>query len=291
VEDVTRQVFSAMVGFRWIAAIPGGMEFSVFIIKRVRENTVLTSQKTVLAMKQEFISWKQKQEFISWKQKLVSWVILVGLLGVLCLVIVSCASAQNAGLSSNKASVKTEGHQLDNTIVGVLASASVGGAAGSLISQEMDKQASEFRSRLEGAQVVRFQEGILITIDSRLLFEEDSYGLQSNTRMLKDLARMLQKYLYTNAVIEGHTDNVGEEIYNQSLSENRAHEIENYLIRKGVDDARMKTIGYGERQPIASNDTDVGRQRNRRIEIGLYANDQLRQSTSKADETYTALKQ
>ncbi len=242
-------------------------------------------------MKQELISWKQKQEFISWKQKLVSWVILLGLLGVVSLVMVSCANAQTSNLALNKPSVETEGHHLDNTIVGVLASASVGGAAGSAIAEQMDKQASELRSRLEGAKVVRFQEGILVTIDSRLLFEEDSYGLRSNTRMLKDLARILQKYGYTNAVIEGHTDNVGEEIYNQSLSENRAHEIENYLIRKGVDDARMKTIGYGERQPIASNDAEGGRQLNRRIEIGLYANDQLRQSTSKADETYTSLKQ
>ena len=242
-------------------------------------------------MKQEFKSWKQKQEFISWKQKLVSWVILLGLLSVLCLVIVSCAGAQTEGLSSNKSSVKNEGHQLDNTIVGVLASATVGGTAGSAIAKQMDKQAAELRTRLDGAKVVQFEEGILITIDSRLLFEEDSYGLQSNARMLKDLARILQKYDYTNAVIEGHTDNVGEEIYNQSLSEHRPHEIENYLVRKGISDARMKTRGYGERQPIATNDTEVGRQMNRRIEIGLYANDQLRESISKADETYTALKQ
>ena len=242
-------------------------------------------------MKLEFISWKQKQEFITWKQKLVSWAILLGLLGVLSLVMVSCANAQTSALSPDKSSVKTEGHHLDNTIVGVLESATVGGAAGSAIAKQMDKQASELRTRLEGARVVRFQEGILITIDSKLLFEEDSYGLQSNARMLKDLARILHKYDYTNAVIEGHTDNVGEEIYNQSLSEKRAHEIENYLIRKGVSDARMKTRGYGERQPIAPNETDAGRQLNRRIEIGLFANDELRQSTSKADETYTALKQ
>jgi outer membrane protein OmpA-like peptidoglycan-associated protein len=155
----------------------------------------------------------------------------------------------------------------------------------------MDKQASELRARLDGARVMRFEEGILVTIDSRLLFEEDSYELQSTKGMLKDLARILQKHGYTNVIIEGHTDNVGEEIYNQSLSENRAHEIENYLVRKGISDLRMKTRGYGERQPIAPNDTEAGRQQNRRIEIGLYANDQIRQLTSKEVETYTALKQ
>lgn len=240
-------------------------------------------------MKQEFI-WRQKQEFISWKQKLVSWIILLGLLGVLCLVLVSCANAQTADLAGNKSSVKIEGHQLDNTIVRVLTSATVGGTAGSAISKLMDKQAAELRARLDGAKVVRFEEGIFITIDSRLLFEPDSYELQSRRGMLKDLAHILQKYDYTNAVIEGHTDNVGEDVYNQSLSEQRAHEIENFLIGKGVSDSRMKTIGYGERQPIASNETDAGRQLNRRVEIALFANDELRQSTSKAEATYTSLK-
>ena len=242
-------------------------------------------------MKQEFITWKHKQEFISWKQKLVSWIILLGLLGVLSLVMVSCGSTNSPSLTSTKSSVKTEGHQLDNSIVTVLASATVGGTTGSAIAQQMDRQAAELRSKLEGARVVRFEEGIMITIDSRLLFEEDSYELQSNTRLLKDVARVLNKHGYTNAIIEGHTDNVGEEIYNQSLSEKRAHEIENFLIGKGISDARMKTRGYGETQPIGSNDTESGRQLNRRIEIGLFANDQLRQSTSKADKTYTALKQ
>jgi outer membrane protein OmpA-like peptidoglycan-associated protein len=75
------------------------------------------------------------------------------------------------------------------------------------------------------------------------------------------------------------------------LSEQRAHEIENYLIRKGINDARMKTKGYGERQPIASNDSESGRQLNRRIEIALFASEELRLTTTPQDSTYTALKQ
>lgn len=240
-------------------------------------------------MKQEFISWKPKDEFISWRQKLVSWLILLGLISVLSLVLISCASAQTEKVNNSFA--KTDGHHLENSIIQVLTSTTVGGAEGSAIAKQMDKLAAELRSKLDGAQVLRFEEGVLITIDSRLLFEEDSYGLQSSKRMLKDFANILQKYHFTNAVIEGHTDNVGEEIYNQSLSERRAHEIENYLIGKGVSDSRMKTIGYGERQPIASNDTEAGRQRNRRVEIGLFANDELRQATSRAEATYTSLKQ
>jgi len=240
-------------------------------------------------MKQEFITWKPKQQFISWRQKLVSWALLLGLIGVLSLVIVSRASAQTS--TSNKSFVKGDGHHLENSIVTVVSSATVGGSEGSAINRKMDKLASELRSKVKGARVVRFQEGILITIDSRLLFEEDSYGLQSKKSLLKDLARILEKHEYANAVIEGHTDNVAEEIYNQSLSEKRAHEIENYFIGKGIKDARMKAVGYGEKQPIASNDNESGRLLNRRIEIGIFANDMLRQATSKAESTYTALKQ
>jgi outer membrane protein OmpA-like peptidoglycan-associated protein len=159
-----------------------------------------------------------------------------------------------------------------------------------MINKQMDRQASEIKAKLKDAKVMRFEEGILITIDSRLLFEEDSHGLQSTKGMLKDLARILTKYSNTNAVIEGHTDNVGEDIYNQSLSEKRAHEIENYLVGKGIKDVRIKTKGYGERQPIASNDLENGRQMNRRIEIAIYANDEMRHATAPEDVTYTALK-
>lgn len=233
---------------------------------------------------------EMEYEFITWKQKFVSWLIILGLLGVLGLVMVGCGSTHTARMDS-KASSKVAGHQLDNSIVTVLAGTTVGGSTGTMINKQMDRQASELRSKLNGAKVVRFGEGILITIDTRLLFEEDSYKLQSTKGLLKDLAHILEKYPITNAVIEGHTDNTGEEIYNQSLSENRAHEIENYLIGKGIKDARMKTRGYGELQPIASNDTEAGRQMNRRIEIGLFANEEVRLAVSKEEKTYTALKQ
>jgi outer membrane protein OmpA-like peptidoglycan-associated protein len=230
-------------------------------------------------------------ELITWKQKLVSWLIIFGLLGVLGLVMVGCGSTSTASMDSNKSSSKIAGHQLGNSIVTMLTGTTVGGATGTMISKQMDRQASELRSKLKGAKVVRYAEGILVTIDTRLLFEEDSYELQSTKGMLKDLARILEKYPFTNAVIEGHTDNTGEEIYNQSLSENRAHEIENYLIGKGIKDARMKTRGYGEQQPIATNDTEAGRKMNRRIEIGLFANDEVRLAVSKEEKMYTALKQ
>ncbi|HMG90734.1 MAG TPA: OmpA family protein [Chryseolinea sp.] len=225
------------------------------------------------------------------KQRLVASVVFSSLVSILFLTIAGSLNTANAqGGSDGKSMAKVSGHQLENTVISTLLSAKVGGTTGTMINKQMDRQASELKSVLQDAKVMRFEEGILITIDSRLLFEEDSYGLQSSKGMLKDLARILAKYAYTNAIIEGHTDNVGEDIYNQSLSEQRAHEIETYLVRKGVKDVRMKTKGYGERQPIASNDSESGRQMNRRIEIALYANEELRHTTTPEDATYSALK-
>lgn len=222
------------------------------------------------------------------KQRLVASVIFSSVASVLFLIIaglLNTAAAQ--GESDGKSMVKMAGHQLENTVISTLLNAKVGGNMGTMINKQMDRQAAELKQNLPDAKVMRFEEGILITIDSRIFFEEDSHGLASAKKTLKDLARILGKYPFTNAAIEVHSDNIGEEIYNQSLSEQRAHEIENYLIGKGVKDARMKSRGYGERQPIASNDTESGRQMNRRIEIALYASDELR---ANADTSYTALK-
>jgi outer membrane protein OmpA-like peptidoglycan-associated protein len=205
--------------------------------------------------------------------------------------LITGSNASMAQIASvNKSPVKESGHQLNNTVIAAIASAKVGGALGTSINKQMDRQASELKNNLREAKVMRFEEGIVITIDSKVLFGEDSDGIQDK-KELKELARILSDYPFTNVVIESHTDNVAEDIYNQSLTERRAHEIEVYLIKKGIDDARMKTRGYGERQPIASNETERGRQMNRRIEIGIYANEMLRNVTTAADTTYSALKQ
>jgi outer membrane protein OmpA-like peptidoglycan-associated protein len=68
-------------------------------------------------------------------------------------------------------------------------------------------------------------------------------------------------------LIEGHTDSVGTDAYNQDLSERRAMAVKTALIRANVDPARINTYGYGETRPIAGNNTDAGRLKNRRVEI------------------------
>jgi outer membrane protein OmpA-like peptidoglycan-associated protein len=107
------------------------------------------------------------------------------------------------------------------------------------------------------------------------LYEHDSFGLRS-TNTLKDLARVLKKYSHTNTLIEAHTDSTGEEVYNQSLSEKRAHQVEEFLVSRGITGTRIRAKGYGEKQPLTANDTEAARQVNRRLEIAIYANEEFK---------------
>lgn len=174
------------------------------------------------------------------------------------------------------------GHQSDNTVVGAIIGAAVGGTAGALIGRHMDKQAEELRADLKGATVERVGEGILITFDSGLLFELNSFALQPVTKSnLTTLSQTLNKYDDTNILIEGHTDNTGETSYNQSLSVKRANAVEDYLISQQVKGSRVTTKGYGEEQPIESNDTAAGRQSNRRVEVAIFANKQMKKMAEK----------
>lgn len=176
------------------------------------------------------------------------------------------------------------GHSSDNTVVGAIIGAAVGGAAGALIGRHMDKQAEELRTDLKGATVERVGEGILITFDSGLLFGFDSYALQTETKQnLDELAGTLKKYDDTNILIEGHTDSTGDDKYNQTLSEHRADEVKGYLTTEQVAASRITTKGYGEKQPLASNDTEAGKKSNRRVEVAIYANDEMKKLAKKGE--------
>lgn len=176
------------------------------------------------------------------------------------------------------------GKKAGNTAVGVIIGAAVGGAAGALIGRYMDKQAEEIRRDMKGAEVERVGEGILITFDSGLMFDVDSYDLKSSTRAnLTELAQTLNKYEDTEVVIEGHTDSTGSDDYNQTLSERRAQSVSSYLVRQGVNPGRFFTMGYGEEQPVAGNETAAGRQQNRRVEVAIYANKKLKKAAKRGE--------
>jgi outer membrane protein OmpA-like peptidoglycan-associated protein len=174
------------------------------------------------------------------------------------------------------------GKQAGNTAVGAIVGAAVGGTTGALIGRHMDKQAEELQNDLEGAVVQRVGEGILITFHEGLQFDFNSYELKPETKInLDKLSDILNKYDDTNILIEGHTDNIGSEEYNLTLSEKRAEAAKRFLINSSVDHVRLSSIGYGLSQPIADNNEKWGRQVNRRVEVAIYANKKMQKAAER----------
>jgi len=169
------------------------------------------------------------------------------------------------------------GSKYGGTATGAIIGAAVGGTAGAVIGQQMDRQAEELEEELDGAEVDRVGEGIAVKFDNSLLFDFDSAQLRAPAQTeLRDLSNNLQEYQNTDLVVVGHTDGVGSESYNLGLSQRRATAAAEYLISQGVAPSRITTIGKGELEPISSNDTDVGRQQNRRVEVAIYASEEYR---------------
>ena len=173
------------------------------------------------------------------------------------------------------------GRTQGNTAKGAIIGAAVGGAAGAIIGRQMDRQARELDDELANADVERVGEGIQVTFNNAILFDFGKADLRSQSRAdLSDLAQSLNKYPNTEVVIYGHTDNVGSDGFNQTLSENRAAAAGSYLAGQGVSRGRITTVGKGEREPVATNDTDGGRQENRRVEIAIVASDEFREQAA-----------
>lgn len=163
---------------------------------------------------------------------------------------------------------KATGHTARGTIIG----AAVGGTAGALIGARMDRQAKELAQNIPGARVERVGEGIQVTFESGLLYEFDSDVVRPEAQKnLRSLASSLGKYPGSDILIVGHTDQVGPASYNQSLSQRRAASAADYLVLRGVGRSRVSTRGMGETEPISGNDTERGRELNRRVEVAIYA--------------------
>jgi outer membrane protein OmpA-like peptidoglycan-associated protein len=174
------------------------------------------------------------------------------------------------------------GKATGSTAAGVIIGAAVGGIAGGIIGAEMDKQARELKQNIPGARVERVGEGIAVTFASGLLYDFDSDVVRPESRSnLRNLAKSLSKYPGSDLLIVGHTDQVGAASYNQSLSERRAAAAANFLVAEGVRRTRIATRGMGETEPLAGNDTEAGRQANRRVEVAIYASEAYRAEVAK----------
>jgi outer membrane protein OmpA-like peptidoglycan-associated protein len=103
-----------------------------------------------------------------------------------------------------------------------------------------------------------------------ILFDTGKTSLKAETvGVFVDIIKILDEYPTSKFTVEGHTDSVGSEKLNQSLSEKRANSVRDFLVKEGVSADRLTAIGYGEAKPIATNNTRAGRKQNRRVEINL----------------------
>jgi outer membrane protein OmpA-like peptidoglycan-associated protein len=169
------------------------------------------------------------------------------------------------------------GSRNGSTAKGAIIGAAVGGVAGAVIGRQMDRQARELEQNIPGATVERVGEGIQVTFASGLLYDYDSDRVRADAASnLRTLAASLDEYPGTELLVVGHTDDRGGDGYNYALSERRARAAADYLAMQGVERGRLRTTGRGESEPVADNATDDGRQRNRRVEIAIYASEAYR---------------
>jgi len=208
------------------------------------------------------------------------------IVSVAFLLVLGCATKTQTGAVVGTAGGAVVGGVIGkvagSTAKGAIIGAVVGGVAGAIIGAQMDKQAKELELSIKGAKVERVGEGIQVTFDSGLLYDFDSDVVRPEARVnLHELAVSLEKYPGSDLLILGHTDQLGSVTYNQGLSERRANSGATYLMSQGVSGTRVATRGLGETEPIATNETEAGRQANRRVEISIFASKETRAAAAK----------
>jgi len=206
------------------------------------------------------------------KRSVCYWVVIT----VCIFSLVSCAGKRKktkagagigavAGAGIGYAIGKQSGRGAEGAAIG----AAVGAAAGSGVGYYLDKQEEELQE-IEALEVKRERDRLVATLPSALLFNFDSFALQQGgVESLTEVAGVLTRYEETKIIVKGYTDTIGQEAYNQDLSERRANAVRNFLVGEGVDASKITAIGFGEQFPIAGNDTEEGRQQNRRVEMEI----------------------
>lgn len=152
--------------------------------------------------------------------------------------------------------------------------AGIGGVAGGVVGYKMDQQIRELKEKTAGSGVdvseVDNGAAILVNLPDGVTFAVDSVTITPAFQStLNEIAQSMQTYPDSLIDVYGHTDSTGSDAYNQSLSERRAQSVANYLTMRGVAASRIRSQGFGESYPVASNDTPEGRQKNRRVEIKI----------------------
>ena len=168
-----------------------------------------------------------------------------------------------------------------NTAVGAVIGGAVGAGTGAIIGKKMDKAKKEAEA-VKSAQVETITdanglEAIKVTFDSGILFATNKADLNAESKAsLTQFAGVLKENKDMDIAIFGHTDNTGTDAVNNPLSKNRAQSVSKFLKSQGVASSQIKTIdGQGSKNPVADNSTAEGRKQNRRVEVYLYASEQM----------------
>ncbi|GGG45586.1 membrane protein [Croceivirga lutea] len=205
--------------------------------------------------------------------------------------LVGCNAVKNANNTQKGATIGAAGGAViggvignnvgkGNTALGAIIGAAVGGAAGGYIGNRMDRQAERIEQEIPGAEVQRVGEGINVTFteDAGVYFDTNKSDVKGTSATTLDkLAGIFKEYPQSNILVEGHTDSAGSEEYNMGLSQKRAESVTNYLVTQGISGGRFTTKWYGESQPKESNETAEGKAQNRRVELAIIANDELKE--------------
>lgn len=220
--------------------------------------------------------------------------IKIATLGLCAAAVVSCGNNTGngalIGAGSGAVLGAIVGKLAGNTVVGTAIGAAVGTGAGALIGKHMDKVKAEAEADLNNAKVeevtdVNGWKAVKITFDSGLLFTTSSSELSAASKTnLDNLAKLMKKYSTCAIDAYGHTDNQGwrnstaeqSAQKNLQLSQQRAESVVNYLKANGVASSQFKNVvGKGSSEPVADNTTQAGMQQNRRVEVFLYASEQM----------------
>jgi outer membrane protein OmpA-like peptidoglycan-associated protein len=214
------------------------------------------------------------------------------IIGFLSISLLACEAIKNTNNTQRGATIGVAGGAIiggilgnnlgdgGNSALGAIVGAVVGGASGAFIGNRMDEQAKKIQDEIPGAEVVRVGEGISVTFDEnsgvKFATNKDNINEESSASLLK-LVDILKQYPKTNIVVEGHTDSTGSATYNLDLSKRRSMSVTDFLIRNGIDSSRLISKWFGEEQPKFDNETIDGRAKNRRVELAIVANEELKE--------------
>ena len=166
-----------------------------------------------------------------------------------------------------------------NTAVGAVIGGAVGAGAGAIIGNRMDKAKAK-AAKVQGAKVETVKDtnglnAVKVSFDAGILFATGKADLNASSQTsITEIAKVLKENSDMDIAIIGHTDSTGSDAVNNPLSVNRAKSVQNSLKQQGVTNIK-RVEGQGSKNPVADNSTEDGRKLNRRVEVYMYASQQM----------------